>query len=148
MAANSDKMQLNDLADLADRVFDNLPTSTVSSVAAQPQPQTSNTLETSQLDHRMSRLESMMSQPQTSNTLETSQLDHRMSRLEGMMSQLLHSSNKQPPQHRREYSRSKSRGRFNPTGQFCFYHFKYGTRARKCIQPCSWKDSSKNEPRQ
>lgn len=36
-------------------------------------------------------------------------------------------------------SRSPSRGRnFNPRGKFCFYHHRFGNKATKCQEPCSW----------
>lgn len=41
----------------------------------------------------------------------------------------------------RSRSRSKSRGRYDPKGKFCFYHFKFGSKClpEKCVQPCNWK---------
>lgn len=40
-------------------------------------------------------------------------------------------------------NRSKSRNRnFNASGKHCWYHFRYGIKAEKCIQPCDFKNSS------
>ncbi|XP_045783638.1 uncharacterized protein LOC123879786 [Maniola jurtina] len=39
-------------------------------------------------------------------------------------------------------SRSKSRSRKSPEW-LCFYHFKFGAKANKCVDPCNWK---KNTP--
>ncbi|XP_078492513.1 uncharacterized protein LOC144748322 [Ciona intestinalis] len=38
--------------------------------------------------------------------------------------------------------RKRRNRRFSPS-QFCFYHAKYGYRAHKCIQPCSWHNDSR-----
>lgn len=45
-------------------------------------------------------------------------------------------------------SRSKSRSRQPPENHpHCWYHFTHGGRARKCIQPCTWKsENSKGSP--
>lgn len=36
-------------------------------------------------------------------------------------------------------SRSNSRKRFNPKGPQCWYHFKFGSKAQKCVEPCTSK---------
>lgn len=36
-------------------------------------------------------------------------------------------------------NRSNSRKTYNPKGPMCWYHFKFGSRATKCSQPCSYK---------
>lgn len=50
------------------------------------------------------------------------------------------------------FSRSRSRGRYQSNGRYCFYHFRFGQRCRpeKCARepPCSWNEDSKNENRQ
>lgn len=42
-------------------------------------------------------------------------------------------------------NRSRSRGpRFNPKGKFCYNHFRYGNKARKCEQPCEFNAQSQS----
>ncbi|XP_073980268.1 uncharacterized protein [Rhodnius prolixus] len=38
--------------------------------------------------------------------------------------------------------RSKSRPKYNKTGRFCYYHFRFGNKCRpeKCEAPCAWKE--------
>ncbi len=46
------------------------------------------------------------------------------------------------PQDNRDNFRARSRSRsFNPNGQFCWYHFRFGEDARTCRDPCSWNSS-------
>lgn len=46
----------------------------------------------------------------------------------------------------RSTSRSKSRSQIKSDNgqQLCFYHSRFKTKARKCIQPCSWIQKSEN----
>lgn len=52
---------------------------------------------------------------------------------------------------RRSRSRSASRARMvtrrssDSPDWLCFYHFKYRHRAKKCIEPCAWKQSVDSE---
>lgn len=41
-------------------------------------------------------------------------------------------------------STSNSRSNFNPSGNLCWYHFKFGNRASKCIQPCTFSSNNQN----
>lgn len=43
--------------------------------------------------------------------------------------------NRSPAQFR---ERSKSRRSYNPAGPLCYYHFRFGNRARDCKEPCSF----------
>ena len=127
VAANSDKMTATELAELADRVYEHLPEySGCNSVA----------------------------HGEHENIATSSNFSVRLSRLEAMMSQMLsHTNNNGGNNHRRrQFSRSRSRSRFNPQGQYCFYHWKFGDKATKCTSPCQWNakpsSSSGNERRQ
>lgn len=114
VAANSDKIPLTELAELADRVYDNLPPTVGINKVSRPES------------------------PSTG-------IDERMSRLELMMEKLLSNNNGEERTFHRKHSRSKSRGRFNPNGSLCFYHWRYRELARKCNPPCKWQESaSKN----
>lgn len=56
-------------------------------------------------------------------------------------------SNLQPQNRDRAYkSRSTSRSRDETTlnRNLCFYHTKFGDRATKCVNPCSWNNSNQN----
>lgn len=45
--------------------------------------------------------------------------------------------------------RSRSRRSYNPTGTQCWYHFRFGNRATRCNQPCSFVNrNSKNNSQQ
>lgn len=46
-----------------------------------------------------------------------------------------------PRGQKRERSRSRSRTRKSDSRGFCWYHSRFGKKARKCEQPCEWKDS-------
>lgn len=122
VAAQSDKMKLDELADLADRVHEHLPENASTCAAA------SNSSSDHNWEKRMSRLENMME----------NLLSHDRPRSRGRP-------------HFRRPSRSTSRGRFNPQGKLCYYHWRYREKAIKCTAPCQWKShgstssSSKNE---
>lgn len=51
-----------------------------------------------------------------------------------------------PQQHSRFRSRSRSRFRSGETsqqgGRFCWYHYRFGADARKCIPPCSFQENA------
>ncbi|XP_025202654.1 uncharacterized protein LOC112599811 [Melanaphis sacchari] len=36
------------------------------------------------------------------------------------------------------HSRSKSRSRFNADGPLCYFHYKFRSKAQKCLKPCKW----------
>lgn len=40
--------------------------------------------------------------------------------------------------HQRYRQRSRSRGRVQNSQGFCWYHWKFGTAAKRCVQPCSF----------
>ena len=106
VAANSDVMDITQIAELADRVNEHLPSSS-QSVALATATTSSNTLE-----DRISRIETMLQRVCTLSTKQNTS---------------------------RKYSRSRSRGRFNPDGKFCYYHWRYRSTATKCKPPCAWK---------
>ena len=41
-------------------------------------------------------------------------------------------------------SPNRRRGRYNPNGPLCYYHFQFRQHATRCSQPCSW--SSETQP--
>lgn len=40
---------------------------------------------------------------------------------------------------------SRNRGRSDSRNRFCYYHTKFGAKAIKCVQPCSWKSSGNEQ---
>lgn len=44
----------------------------------------------------------------------------------------------------RSRQRSKSREQANRQKGFCFYHSRFGEKARKCEEPCSWRSGNSN----
>lgn len=49
------------------------------------------------------------------------------------------------------FDRSKSRNRYNPTGKYCYYHFRFREKCfpDKCKAPCAWKNKpSENQNQQ
>ena len=111
VAAQSDKMQLSALADLADRVYEHMPENvSVSAVSSS-----------------------------SSSSSSSAAWEQRMSRLETMMEKLLNMPSEKRSANSRGHSRSNSRTRFNPQGKLCYYHWRFKDRANKCTSPCSWK---------
>jgi hypothetical protein len=79
-------------------------------------------------------------QGQSTSTSEGATLGAVMRRLEKMEQQLKQLGNQR---HERERSRgrSQSRSRGAPdtdTGKYCWYHYKFGDRARQCKDPCAY----------
>lgn len=84
-------------------------------------------------------------------TTTTPQTD-RISRLEAQIAELttaireMRTRSESRP--RRSRSRSNTPSRYHPKGSFCWYHFKFGDKAKKCEEPCSYQpkfaDSSKH----
>lgn len=71
------------------------------------------------------------------------QVDALLAKISALELQVAALSSRQSRDHHRgpARSRSRSRKRFDPSGQYCFYHFRFGARCLpgKCKQPCSWK---------
>ena len=114
VAANSDVMDITQIAELADRVYEHLPSSSSQSVASATSSTSSNALE------------------------------DRISRIESMLQRVCNISTK--PNTSRKYSRSRSRGRFDPDGKFCYYHWRFRNNATKCKSPCAWKTLENKKP--
>lgn len=125
IAAQQAKMTLEDLAELADRVNDVVPaTMSLTSPASSQVASTSTT--TTAADNPIEHLTRTVAE--LSRRLETMSTElHRRSR-----------------PHSRGRSHSNSRSRSNSHAKnhpYCWYHYRFGERARKCTQPCSHKKS-------
>ncbi|KAF9405867.1 hypothetical protein HW555_010980 [Spodoptera exigua] len=51
-------------------------------------------------------------------------------------------SRSRSPSPRRRYIPSQQRNRKRSTDWVCFYHFRFGRKATRCEQPCSWKSGA------
>lgn len=123
IAAQQTKMTLEDLAELADRVNDVVP-ATMALTSPAPSQVASTSTPGTAADSAIEQL--------TRTVAELSR------RLETMSTEL----------HKRSHSRSRSRSNYNRRSRsnsrskdhpYCWYHYRYGERARKCTQPCSHK---------
>ena len=71
---------------------------------------------------------------------EVAQLRSEVSALRQLIASLQLSSNQPSSSTSRPRSRSTSRASSpNPTPGYCWYHHRFGSKARKCTSPCSWK---------
>lgn len=70
------------------------------------------------------------------------------SQLQDLSSQVAALSSQQKSQ-RISNSRPRSRSRSSTPGpesrRFCWYHYRFGNKAQKCIQPCSWTTSGNSQ---
>lgn len=71
-----------------------------------------------------------------------SKLENQISELKCMISKInLNRPSRSQSRQRNDNSfsrtRSSSRKRFSPKGSMCWYHFKFGTNAQKCVAPCN-----------
>ena len=114
-----DKISLEDLATLADDYMSTVTQSkmTVSHVTTGA---AASTTEMQQLTQLVTHL-----------TMQVNSLTNRMAQAE----------ERPGPRGR---SRSRSSNRSNKKKYFCWYHFQYGPKAKKCIEPCDWKKSQEN----
>ena len=81
----------------------------------------------------------------------SSDLSQRVDRLSQQLNRLMKEFRGPPPRKVRDRSRSASnfRNRRNRSrsrdSSLCFYHKRFGTKAVKCVQPCSWGASNVSE---
>lgn len=130
IAAQQAKMSLEDMAELADRIIEIVPATMevigpangrVASQVASTSSQ--STVPGSVLDNLVHTVAEL------SKRVESLSMNyHRQSRS--------HSRHTKDRAHRHSKSRSRSRPQDHP---HCWYHYRFGDRARKCIQPCSFK---------
>lgn len=112
---------LEQLADMADRIYDITPRSEMAAVGSAPE--------------------------ETSAQIMYNAL---FMKIQGLEKQIAALSVNQPSENRHRYperrrgrpnrSRSRSRRRYDPNGSLCFYHYRFGARClpEKCKPPCSW----------
>ncbi|KAJ2937851.1 hypothetical protein O0L34_g17830 [Tuta absoluta] len=131
--AVSDIKDLTKLALMADKVMENARPVQVASVDETPGMSTSS----------------------TSNIIaEINKLGERIKNIENLQRRNVERRHEQQTRPR---SRSGARQRFRspsqgPSGDkknnpnwLCFYHFRYNTKAHKCVQPCNWKKEQNPE---
>ncbi|KAK5649567.1 hypothetical protein RI129_000596 [Pyrocoelia pectoralis] len=128
LTATGDSLELDKLATLADKVMETtVPTNNMIA------PVSSNKLISSGLEQRLTALESANGLEQRIASLEKAitSLDARL--------------------RSRSNSRSNDRGRSQSSKRKnvqqydqCWYHYKYGTKARKCVAPCNFDTKQEN----
>ena len=86
--------------------------------------------------------------PSTSSNADIAELTKRVSQLEALIRKSTRSRSRSRGQNRKSYfqDRSKSRGKSrNSSPGICFYHKKFGSEAWKCRQPCGWKNDRSSD---
>lgn len=80
-----------------------------------------------------------------------SELKQQIAILENKLDQLTVTSSRKPRSQARNIvrssnGRSRSRNRYNPSGKYCYYHFRFGEKCypEKCKAPCAWRNTSEN----
>lgn len=73
--------------------------------------------------------------PLDTTKVTTDTLARQIEELTRQVAELTHNRSRTP----RFRNRSKSRSRKNSSSDICFYHTRFGDKARKCAQPCSYE---------
>lgn len=131
IAAQESKMKLEDLAELADRINDIVPATAqvsgqVASTSTMSHTGPTAATGTTTLDILAKTVAEL------SRRVETMSMELRQSRPQTRFS----------GQRSRNHSRSRSRPKDHP---LCWYHYRFGNRARKCIQPCTFKKAENSQ---
>lgn len=124
IAAQQTKMSLEDLAELADRVNDVVPVTM--QVASQVASLSTSAVIPSTIDALTRKVEEL------SRKLETMSMDLRR---------------RPRPRFKESWnSRSRSRSRSRPSDHpYCFFHYRFGERARRCTQPCTYQKAGNSQ---
>lgn len=127
--AASQSETLDNLASMADRILEHLPSSSLVSSQYICATTRSHTHRPPDLEQRVASLEQSLST-----------ITESLAKLNRQMSQRARSRSKSP------YPRSGSQSR-NGNYDMCWYHFKFGEAAKQCVQPCKFssKDPTKQE---
>lgn len=124
LAGLSFRMSLRDMADIADRMIEQMPQN--SKVSA---------VETSQSSEEIKLLKEQVAE--LTRAVQAIAVSGNSDR----SFQRGRSPYRGPWNRARNQSRSHSRGRYNPRGRYCFYHFEFGKRATKCADGCKWSSN-------
>ena len=93
-----------------------------------------------------------ITQPSQTQNQQIQQLQATVASLAAQMQTLMSIQQNQDRQgrswDRRKFDRKRSRSRSKSRHKTCYYHYKFGKDARKCILPCSFKDSENFQPNQ
>lgn len=139
----SKKMDINELALMADKILEHSqPVSSISNLPSRANQQSS------------SSARSHMPENHTEQSL-SDKIDMLVQEIaEIKMHQQRHSHNQRRPLQRDDWrrarSRSRSRGRYHSSrapprtypGGVCYYHYKFGDKAYRCIEPCTTKKNA------
>ncbi|XP_061706836.1 uncharacterized protein LOC133517524 [Cydia pomonella] len=122
VVASAESKNLESLASIADKVMETFKPNEVASIqttSRQSSPNDFITAELAKINSRISELASSSGRGRS----------RRRNRSQGRA---------------RSRSRNNSRSGRTPNSPdwLCFYHYRYKTKANKCVQPCSWKGQS------
>lgn len=123
LASSRDAMSVAQLADLADRIIEVRTSPSISSV-------------TQSSDDRIAELNSKVDQLTVQINALTAQLHSRSGRSR---------SRSRGASGSKDRSRSRSYNRSNAHGQ-CWYHWNFGSKAKKCNLPCTYSSSTSSLP--
>lgn len=130
--AVSDKSDLDELAAMADTIIENAGSQghgeTIARVDHQPARATTP-------DRDVRQLIAQLSTQMAKLTQDMASLSH------GPQDRQNRSQSREPRQQGRSRSRSASKKAENNPKWLCYYHHKFKEDARKCIEPCNWKNS-------
>lgn len=120
-------LTIDNVLPVADQVWEALQTSHVSSIG-----ESSN------------RNPVRTSIPNPSGNDKYNNLENQISELRAMIAQMnVHNERSRSRDRSQNWrSRSNSRRRFNPKGNLCWFHYKFGDKARRCNAPCSRSSQS------
>ncbi|CAK1595618.1 unnamed protein product [Parnassius mnemosyne] len=131
IASQSD-LPLDKLADLADKVHEIAPT-TLGQVAST----SSSGITTSSFEAMVQQISELTKQVAKLTTTQVNKYPRYRSR----------SRSKSRVKGKRNYSKTRP-PQTPPNHPHCWYHFTYGTRARKCLAPCNWEAENSTGSRQ
>lgn len=118
---------INDLTDLADKIYEASDSPKLCAIASAP------------------------SSSKSSNNYDSqyNELKQQIAKLESMIQNISigeHNSRSKSPQTRQNFRGFRSRSRSRSRGQtWCWYHQSYGTKAKKCIKPCSFVNKNSTD---
>lgn len=119
IVASQTSIELEGLAELADRINDIVPaTGQVASTSAEP---------------------SLPNNASSAVELLSGKVEELSKKLEAMNVELRRRSRSRSRYSQRSYDYHRSRPRSRPNDHpYCFFHYRFGDRAKKCVQPCSY----------
>ena len=122
------KLNIDELAELADEFLQSIPGDQISSIHPSPPVNQVKTNQEAQLVELITKL-----------TLQMNSLQNQVNSLQTQVNSFSNQSRRSHSRHRSNY-RSPSTDR----NGLCYYHAKFGEKAKKCEHPCSFRSTSLN----